>query len=67
MTGMLRHRDLGPGLWVLVTDQGEELELEGRVPPELKDQRVVVEGSRRESWGWGMVGATLVLRQIRRA
>jgi len=54
-TGTLKRIDLGPGTWVLVTESGEH-PLDGEIPDDLDGQRVVVEGSKRASFGFGMVG-----------
>ena len=59
-TGRLEHIDLGPGRWVLHTDQGEQLELAGEIPRALVGQRVRVEGRKASALGIGMLGGGAV-------
>jgi len=67
-TGVLVRVDLGPGLWVLQTDDGKEHKLDGRVPEGLADKRVVVEGRRSRALGIGMLGGgTIEVKKVRRA
>ncbi len=54
-TGTLKKVDLGPGVWVLATEQGD-LTLDGPVPDALEGERVVVEGRESAHVGFAMVG-----------
>jgi hypothetical protein len=56
-SGTLRKVDLGPGTWVLVTEDGEH-PLDGEIPDELDGEEVVVEGRKKASFGFGMLGGT---------
>lgn len=56
--GTLVKRDLGPGTWVLRTDDGDEHPLHGDIPADLAGERVSVEGQRLTGqMGIGMTGA----------
>jgi len=35
LEGVIEHQAIGPGVWALVTDQGETYELR-KIPPELR-------------------------------
>jgi hypothetical protein len=58
--GRLQRDDLGPGVWILVTDGGERIALAGDIPEELAGCRVAVEGRRSAGLGFGMTGDPLV-------
>jgi len=66
-TGRLERRDIGTGAWVLVTDQGEQLQLVGPVPPELRGRAVVVEGATADALGAAMVGPIVQVKRVRPA
>ena len=53
-TGTLRYLDIGPGTWVLDTDEGETLQLSGSVPRHLAGRTVEVEGRPVNAFGFGM-------------
>lgn len=59
-TGTLSKLDLGPGVWVLETDDGERFPLYGDVPAKLSGQRVKVQGKQIEAMGIAMVGNTAI-------
>lgn len=66
--GTLQREDLGPGVFVLRTDDGQTLMLDGDVPAALVGQRVVVEGAKAKGFGFGMMGgATVQVSSIRAA
>ena len=54
-TGTLKRIDLGAGTWVLVTADGEH-PLDGEIPEDMDGQKVVVEVSKKASFGFGMLG-----------
>ena len=56
LRGTLHRADLGTGLWVLHTSDGQQLQLHGSVPAELAGRRVRVRGKDSEAYGFGMVG-----------
>lgn len=58
-SGTLVWEDLGPGLWVLDADDGKRYALEGELGAldELKDSRVIIEGSSSQRFGLAMVGS----------
>lgn len=58
--GTLSKLDLGPGVWVLETDDGERIALYGEVPSALSGQRVRVKGREVEAMGIAMVGNTAI-------
>lgn len=66
-TGTLARLDLGPGVWVLKTDDGEQIPLYGDVPGALAGQRVSVEGRATEGGaGIAMVGSKGIrVRRVR--
>jgi hypothetical protein len=53
--GMLRHADLGTGVWVLETGDGKQVMLYGDVPKGLAGKQVEVEGRHTDAMGIGMV------------
>lgn len=59
-TGILSRLDLGPGVWVLETDDGERIALYGEIPPALTGRRVKVQGREVEAMGIAMVGNTAI-------
>ena len=59
-TGTLDRVDVGPGAWVLQTDDGERLTLYGEVPVALRGRRVHVEGQRAIGMGFAMTGDVAV-------
>lgn len=59
-TGKLAHLDLGAGVWVLETDDGDRIPLYGDVPAKLSGQRVKVDGQEVEVMGFAMVGDTAI-------
>lgn len=59
-TGTLSKRDLGPGVWVLETDDGEQIALYGDVPTALSGRRVKVQGREVEGMGFAMVGTRAI-------
>jgi hypothetical protein len=65
--GKLERLDLGPGVWVVTTDQGSRFTLDGAVPEGLADKRVRIEGALSDSMGIGMVGDTVKLTSVVRA
>ena len=65
--GKLERLDLGPGVWVVTTDQGSRFTLDGAVPEGLADKRVRIEGALSESMGIGMAGDTISTTSIVRA
>lgn len=52
--GTLRFLDIGPGTWVLDTEDGETLQLSGAVPRHLAGCAVEVEGRPVNAFGFGM-------------
>ncbi len=58
--GKLRHEDLGPGAWVLETDDGERILLVGDVPSKLAGRSVSVQGREVEAMGFAMTGGRTV-------
>ncbi len=67
-TGKLKKEDLGSGVWVLETDSGERLMLDGTVPEGLEGKRVSVDGSKADAMGIGMTGGGVVsVKAIKRA
>ncbi len=56
--GTLRFRDIGAGAWVLETENGEDLQLQGPVPEDLDGQEVVVEGRKVGVLGFAMLGSS---------
>lgn len=58
-TGTLEFQDLGPGAWVLKTDDGKKIALYGDIPKDLAGKRVDVEGS-SGVMGISMVGSDAV-------
>lgn len=58
--GTLKHEDLGTGVWVLETAEGERLTLMGDVPAKLEGQQVSVQGKEVEAMGFGMVGGRTI-------
>lgn len=66
--GKLEHVDLGAGAWVLVTDDGKRLALDGAVPPGLDGAVVEVEGAVSGGFGFLMTGdPTVRVTRVRRA
>jgi hypothetical protein len=67
-TGRLVKEDLGTGVWVLETDDGERMMLAGEVPAGLANKRVQVEGQVGDAMGIGMVGEqTIEVSNVKRA
>lgn len=60
--GLLQRLDIGPGVFVLITEDGARLPLDGRVPADLTGRRVVVEGEAVEQMGIGMTGGGPTIR-----
>ncbi|MBT3222739.1 MAG: hypothetical protein HN348_26995 [Proteobacteria bacterium] len=56
--GTLRHVDLGPGQWVLETDDGRKMPLYGDVPDNLAGKRVRVTGDEVQAMGFAMTGGS---------
>jgi len=56
LTGILKRHDMGAGGWVLETDSGDTVALYGDVDRDLADRRVVVDGTKVDAMGFGMVG-----------
>ena len=54
--GTLEFRDIGSGAWVLRTEDGEDLQLQGPIPEDLAGQEVVVEGRKVGLFGFAMTG-----------
>jgi hypothetical protein len=54
--GVLRHADLGTGVWFLETGDGEKIALVGDVPRGLAGKQVEVKGKDVDAMGIGMVG-----------
>ena len=64
-TGTLRKRFFGGWVWVLEPDAGAPIQLEGRIPERLEDQRVEVHGRPLEgAMGLAMVGEIWEVRRI---
>lgn len=59
-TGKLMRDDLGSGVWILQTDDGKKLMLDGVVPNALEGERVAVDGSKGNAMGIGMTGDGVV-------
>ena len=53
--GVLHHADLGTGVWVLETGDGERITLYGDVPKALSGKQVEVHGKHVDAMGIGMV------------
>lgn len=64
--GTLSYSDLGAGVWLLRTDDGQQLQLQGAIPEGLDGQRVEVKGREVEAFGFGMAGPTLDVASVRR-
>lgn len=65
-TGTLRYVDVGPGTWVLDTEEGT-LQLSGAVPSNLNGSQVDVEGRPINALGFGMVSdRSIEVRRIAR-
>ncbi len=56
--GRLRHLDLGPGQWILETDDGQQVPLYGDVPEHLAGKRVRVSGDEVQAMGFAMTGGS---------
>lgn len=56
--GTLQFRDIGSGAWILTTEDGEDLQLQGEVPEDLDGQEVVVEGRKVGVLGFAMIGGS---------
>ncbi len=54
--GKLRRMDLGPGVWVLETGDGELVSLYGEVDAKLDGKLVEVRGRTVDGMGFAMVG-----------
>jgi hypothetical protein len=68
VSGKLVKDDFGTGVWVLETDSGERLMLDGAVPEGLEGKRVSVDGSKSNAMGMGMSGGGVIsVRSIKRA
>jgi hypothetical protein len=68
LKGKLVREDLGAGVWVLETDDGRRVMLDGDVPVGLAGKRVEVDGKSTDSQGFGMVGdGAFAVRNIKRA
>ena len=66
MTGTLIREDLGSGVWVLQTDDGQTITLSGNIPAKLAGKRVKIEGKPSNSFGFGMMGnPTVAVRSIK--
>ena len=59
-TGRLEFRDLGPGVWVLNTDDGKELTLHGDIARTLDGAKVEVRGRHAGGFGFAMTGARAI-------
>jgi hypothetical protein len=65
-TGTLRYVDVGPGTWVLDTEEGT-LQLSGSVPANLAGTMVEVEGRPINAFGFGMVSdRSIEVRRVAR-
>ena len=64
LSGTIKKSDLEGGHWLLVTEDGEQYQLEG--VNEIKDgQHVVVEGKvERDAFGIGMTGPILKVKKV---
>ena len=63
LEGKLELLDLGPGVWVVKTDDGRQFSIDGSaaslsVPEGLANKRVKVEGTTSDSASIGMVGGS---------
>lgn len=66
-TGTLKKVDLGPGAWVLETDDGQR-PLDGPVPEDLEGEEVVVEGREGGLLGFAMTGGQAIkVKKVTRA
>ena len=64
LVGKLEHRDIGPGVWTLVSE-AQSWTLIGPIPPQLAGQTVEVDGSPANmSAGFGMTGQLFEIRTI---
>ncbi|PSO91895.1 MAG: hypothetical protein BRC46_03280 [Cyanobacteria bacterium QS_6_48_18] len=66
VTGTVEHRELGPGTWALVTEQGKTYELKD-APQQLcqPQQQVRVEGEVREDvMTFAMIGPVLEVKSF---
>lgn len=66
--GQLKRAPLGPGAWVLATDDGQQWHLVGDVPPEHEGRRVRAEGTPEEGvMGFAMAGPVLRVHRLQPA
>lgn len=67
--GRLEHVEVGMGVWILVTSNGNRFQLDGHVPQELCDTQVVAVGTEQATHGFAMlpVDGTFVLTEPLRA
>ena len=63
--GTLLFADIGPGAWVLETQQGKRLSLQGNIPAALSGQSVTVWGEPSDVMGFAMTGPTIKVNRIR--
>lgn len=60
LKGRLVRDDMGSGVWVLQTDDGRRIMLDGAVNPALNGAHVVVEGDTAGGMGFGMLGGDVM-------
>ena len=65
--GTLRRVDLGPGTWVLESDDGKKYTLYGDIPNRLLDKMVQIEGQTSTGFGFGMAGEAIEVQAIKPA
>ena len=63
--GTLRRVDLGPGTWVLESQDGTQYTLHGDIPASLCDKKVQVEGTPSTGFGFGMAGEAIAVKTIK--
>ena len=61
LTGILRFEDIGPGIWILETDNGKRYQLQGPVVEHYADRKVIVSGTLSAEASFGMVGNDILL------
>ena len=66
--GTLKREFFGGEIWVLRTKGGQAYQLQGKIPAELEDSQVKVQGSASDAaFGIAMVGPILDVQRIERA
>ena len=62
--GTLRYIDIGSGGWKLECENGELYALDGSIPAELKNKKVLITAKPTQSMGFLMIGPTIVVESI---